>query len=296
MRIIWIFIFTIAMLSAGAQTGSGNVKTSPNENTLLWEVSGGNLSLPSYLFGTFHLLCKQDIHFSEALKSSLKSSQAVYFEMDLDDASMMLNALSMMNMEKGKKLTDLFKPDEYTRLERFFKDSLKMGLTMFQSMKPFFLESMLYTKVLPCSSITGVEKELMKLAKGDKKDIRGLETLAFQASVFDSIPYTEQATELLSMIDSFPKFRLEFDSFVTVYKQQRMDQIEKLFSKTEAGIEKNRDILLDGRNKDWVKQLKNIMPKEAVFVAVGAGHLIGNAGLIALLRKEGYKVRPVLNE
>ncbi|MEO5892360.1 MAG: TraB/GumN family protein, partial [Ferruginibacter sp.] len=46
----------------------------------------------------------------------------------------------------------------------------------------------------------------------------------------------------------------------------------------------------------WVNQLKTIMKTESVFVAVGAGHLVGNEGLISLLKKEGYVLKPILNK
>ena len=62
------------------------------------------------------------------------------------------------------------------------------------------------------------------------------------------------------------------------------------------GLEEHQDILLDNRNKNWVGQLKDIMKTSSVFVAVGAGHLVSKAGLIALLRKEGYTVKPLLNQ
>ena len=167
---------------------------------------------------------------------------------------------------------------------------------MFQSMKPAFLEAMLYPKMMPCKTITGVEEELMKLAKENKKEILGLETMAFQASVFDSIPYDEQAMELLKSIDSIDVYKKYFDTMLYVYQSQQLKEIENLFSKTEFGMEENQDILLYNRNRNWIGQLKPIMKSKPVFVAVGAGHLVGEKGLIALLRKEGYIVRPIENK
>jgi uncharacterized protein YbaP (TraB family) len=79
------------------------------------------------------------------------------------------------------------------------------------------------------------------------------------------------------------------------YKKQELDSIKNLVSKSEFGSDKYDDILLNNRNKNWVKQLNTIMKNESVFVAVGAGHLVGDEGLISLLRKEGYKVEPLKN-
>ena len=61
-------------------------------------------------------------------------------------------------------------------------------------------------------------------------------------------------------------------------------------------LNKYEDLLLNDRNKKWVKELKEIMKNESVFVAVGAGHLTGKYGLISLLKKEGYTVEPLMNK
>lgn len=296
MKLIRLVSLVLIISSCNAQRATDALKTNKDDNTLLWEVSGRDLIKPSYLFGSFHLLCKTDIHFSEQLLKAVKRSAEVYLELDLDDPATLLGGMMLLNMNDGKQLKDLYSPKDYKRVEDFFKDSLKSSLTLFQSMKPAFLESMLYPKMMPCKTISGVEEELMAEAKKDKKEIQGLETMAFQASIFDSIPYAEQAKELLKTIDSLSSYKKFFDTMITVYKSQRLDEIEKMFSKSEFGMEENQDMLLNNRNKNWVKQLKVIMKKEPLFVAVGAGHLVGEQGLIALLRKEGYTLRPIENK
>lgn len=295
MNLLRLAILLLVMGSCRAQTNPPALQTNKDDNSLLWEVNGNGLDSASYIFGTFHLLCKNDIHFSGQLKQAVKNSRELYLELDMDDPSTILGGLTLMNMKDDKKLEDLYKPAEYKRLKDFFLDSLHMSLLMFGNMKPAFLESMLYPKMMPCKTISGVEEELMQLAKDDKKEIQGLETMEFQASVFDSIPYEEQAKELLKTIDSLGTYKLEFDTMINVYKSQQLTKIEALFNKSEFGMEENQDLLLNNRNANWVKQLKSIMKKERVFVAVGAGHLVGEKGLIALLRKEGYSVRPLEN-
>ena len=265
-------------------------------NTLLWRVSGNDLKQPSFLFGTFHLLCKEDIHFSDALKRAIKSSDEIYMEMDLDDPSTMLSGMLYMNMKDGKKLQDLYTPEEYQRLQNYFSDTLQMPMMMFQKAKPYFLVALLYPKMMNCATPAGIEEELMKIAKEHKKEIKGLETMQFQASVFDSIPYEWQAKELLKNIDSFSVYKNEFEQMLDLYKKQELDSMRNMITKSEFGSEKYEDLLLNDRNKNWVKQLKGIMKNKSVFVAVGAGHLVGDFGLINLLRKEGYKVEPLENK
>ena len=296
MKLSRLLLLVLIISSCNAQPTSDSLKTNKDDNTLLWEISGKGLAKSSYLFGSFHLLCKDDIHFSAQLLKAIKSSAELYLELDLDDPATLLGGMMLLNMNDGKQLKDLYSAKDYKKLEDFFRDSLRSSLTLFQSMKPAFLESMLYPKLMPCKTISGVEEELMVEAKKDKKEIQGLETMAFQASVFDSIPYAEQAKELLKTIDSLSSYKKFFDTMIIVYKSQRLNEIEKLFSKSEFGMEENQDMLLNNRNKNWVKQLNVIMKKEPVFVAVGAGHLVGEQGLIALLRKEGYVLRPIENK
>ena len=271
-------------------------KKNNDNNTLLWQVSGKDLKNPSYLFGTFHLLCKDDIKFSEQLKSALQTADKVYMEMDMDDPSTMLSGLLYMNMKGGKKLKDLYTEAEYQKVENYFRDSVGIPIMMLQSIKPYFLVAMLYPKMMNCKTASGVEEELVNIAKENKKEIKGLETIQFQSSVFDSIPYEWQAKELLKNIDSFPMYKKEFDTMRLEYRNQQLSAMENLLAKSEFGSDKYEDILLNKRNINWVGQLKNIMKKESVFVAVGAGHLVGEKGLLNLLRKEGYTVEPLMNK
>lgn len=286
----------VSCVCCRAQAQTEKLTSNPDNNSLLWEISGNGLKENSYVFGTFHLMCKGDILLSEQLKKALTKAGSLYMELDMDDPSVIMGGLTMINMKGGKKLHDLYTEEQYQKLSKFFKDSLGLSLSFLESTKPYFLVAMLYPKMMPCKTVSGVEEELMKLAKKDKKPINGLETMQFQASVFDSIPYEEQAKELLKSIDSISAYTKYFDTMVQVYKSQQLPAMEDLFSKSEFGMEEHQDLLLDNRNKNWVNKLKKIMLKEAVFVAVGAGHLVGDNGLIALLKKEGYTVRPLLNK
>ncbi|MES2848231.1 MAG: TraB/GumN family protein [Bacteroidota bacterium] len=293
---LFFLVIVFFGFSCKAQPKQTKLVSNADDNTLLWEVSGKGLKENSYLFGTFHLMCKGDINISDPLKKAMTNAGSVYMELDMDDPSVIMGGLMMINMKGGKKLKDLYTEEEYKKLESFFKDSLHTPLNFFQSTKPFFLVAMLYPKMMPCKTVSGVEEELMKLAKAEKKQINGLESMEFQASVFDSIPYEEQAKELLKSIDSMATYTKYFDTMVQVYKNQRLGEMKDLFNKSEFGMEEHQEVLLDNRNMNWVAQLKMIMPKQSVFVAVGAGHLVGEKGLVELLKKEGYTLRPLLNK
>lgn len=294
MKFTFLLSFASFFLGCQAQKNA-SLPGNDNNNTLLWEISGKNLKNPSYLFGTFHLMCKEDIHFSANLQAAMKAADEVYFEMDLDDPANTLGALFLMNMKNGTSLKDLYTEEEFVRLNNFFKDSLSMPMALLQKMKPLFLEALLYPKLMDCKNMSGIEQELLAMAQKDKKEIKGFETMAFQASVFDSIPYKTQASSLLKTIDSLATYKVYFANMLEVYKTQQIDSIQNLFTESEYGQAENMDILLTKRNQNWVEQLQTILKTKSVFIAVGAAHLVGEEGLITLLRKEGYTLKPLKN-
>ncbi|MEY2916959.1 MAG: hypothetical protein RIS73_673, partial [Bacteroidota bacterium] len=97
MRIIKLAIAVMLLSSCKAQNHT-LLNTNNNDNTLLWEISGKQLASPSYLFGTFHLICKEDIPFGKQLKTAVKSAKKMYMELDMDDPATMMGGLLLMNM------------------------------------------------------------------------------------------------------------------------------------------------------------------------------------------------------
>lgn len=294
MKLFYMVAAIFILQSCRAQS-TAPLPQNKDDNSLLWEISGHGLEKPSYLFGTFHLMCKDDIHFSANLQQAIKNAKEVYFEMKLDDPANTIGAMFYMNMKNDKALKDLYTPAEYEKLQRFFSDSLKMNLSYFKSMKPMMLEALLYPRMMACKNATGMEPALMGFAKKNGKEIKGLETIQFQASLFDSIPYEVQAKALLKDIDSTEKYKAYFNNMVNIYKNQETAHLTALLSDSSFSEGEDNDLLLKNRNLDWLQQLRTILPKENIFMAVGAGHLFGKEGVIELLRKEGYTVRPVEN-
>lgn len=296
MLFLILIIFVCWLGSCNAQQNSpGMLASNKDSNSLLWEITGKGLQKPSYLFGTFHMMCSSDIHFSENLKTALISTNEVYFEMDLDDLSEMMSALFLMNMQHGQTLKDLYDSANYVKVQRFFQDTLLLPFVALQRMKPAFLESMLFTKMLPCSQLSGVDEELLKIAAANKKQVRGFETMAFQAAVFDSIPYQLQAGSLLQSIDSLQWGKVKFQRMLDTYKRQQLDSLEVLLQEDNGLDAMNEELLLNSRNRNWVVKLNTILKSQAIFVAVGAAHLVGKNGLLSLLRIEGYGLRPIWN-
>jgi uncharacterized protein len=264
--------------------------------TLLWEVSGNGLSQPSYFFGTMHILCAKDANISPQVSQVLDRVEAIYFEVDLDDMAQLFSSLKTMAMKDGTKLSDLLTEEEYQKVEAYFKDKLPLPFSLLEAYKPLLLSSMIAEQQMPCESTNGMEMMIMGEAGKRKLEIKGLETMEYQAGLFDSIPYDVQAKELVKAIDSASVQSDGIAKLLQVYREQDLDGIEKLTIEEEGGIQENIDLLLYKRNRNWVDQFAPIAGKGSVLFAVGAGHLPGKQGVLELLRQRGYTVKPLKNE
>ena len=171
--------------------------------SLLWEITGKNLKKPSYLYGTIHMIPKQDFFITEATQKALDASQKVTFEINMKEINNPMAMMSMMSkamMPNGTKLKDLINDDDYILVGRKF-DSLGLPLKMLERIKPMFLSVMMGAdgekmslEDSPTNKSTSYEMEFMRIGEKQNKDFGGLETVEFQMGIFDSIPYKRKCS------------------------------------------------------------------------------------------------------
>ncbi|SOD91656.1 TraB/GumN family protein [Spirosoma fluviale] len=261
--------------------------------SMLWEISGKDLAKPSYLFGTIHLICPTDFAITEPIRKALSSTEQVYLELDMDDPQMMPKMQKGMMNTGGKSYKEWLKPDDYNLLNDYYKSKMGAGLAQLGMLKPLALMSMNYMTLLNCQP-ESYDMTFAKMASEQKKEVLGLETVESQFDVFDKIPVEKQAAELVEMVRNQEKARTEFNQLITLYKAQDLDGLLKLMRQSEfsdmAGYE---DVLLNDRNANWIPTIEQAVKQKPTFIAVGAGHLGGDKGVIQLLRKKGYTIKAV---
>ena len=294
-RTLWLSLFATIGFAAFCQTN----KTVPdNNNTLLWRISGKNITKPSYLFGTMHMLCADDIQLSDSLTKAIKNADNVYLELDMTNLFEMMGAMAHMQMRDDTTLSDLLTPDEYKKVKNYFTEHSNMiPFSMLETYKPFLAASMIMEmQNSGCDNMVAMEQLIMEEAKKNEVKIKGLETMDYQLSIFDSIPYKFQAKQLVNMVNTPGKADAsEMKELTDAYRNQQLNKLEELTKKEDMGIQHFTDLLLYNRNANWTKKLDNLLATRSLVIAVGAGHLPGEKGVINLLRKAGYKVQPVKN-
>lgn len=261
------------------------------EKSLLWKITGNGLQKPSYLYGTIHASC--EVNFGANVTRALEQTSQLYLEIDMDDPTLQTAMIGEMKMKNGMTMRQLIDEKDFALLDDFLKENIGVSLQLVNSIKPFFVSAMLLPKLLDCE-MKSVENELMFLAAAQGEEVYGLETVTEQMTIFDDIPYQEQINELVKTAkDKMANDKKEFKALLALYQTQ---DISALLSATEesenAMMSKFESELLTKRNKNWIPKIQKAMEDQPTFFAVGAAHLAGENGVIALLRKKGYAVTP----
>jgi len=261
-------------------------------DSLLWKVTGNGLKQPSYIFGTVHIIPKDDFFISKELEKAFDESEQLVLEIDMGKLDM--SSLDGIAMPKDITLKKLISAEDYKMIEKFFKDTLKMDLATFTSsnMKPIFISSLI-AENFSKGNTESYELTFTAWAKTKKKEIKGLETIEFQMSVFDSIPYDKQAEMLVETVKNYQESKKELTNLYKFYISNELSKLQDLSDSSDSGLMDYEDILLTRRNNDWIGKIEKIAMEKPSFFAVGALHLPGKGGILSLLREKGYTVEPV---
>tara|TARA_Y100000588_G_scaffold222283_1_gene236176 strand:- start:10635 stop:11498 length:864 start_codon:yes stop_codon:yes gene_type:complete len=263
------------------------------ENSTLWKIEGNGLEKPSYLFGTIHITC--DATLEDDVKKALDETTQIVMELDMDDPSMQMKMMKGMYLKNGKTLKDFVSEEDYKTIDSLFINNMGMSVKMMENVKPFFLSSMFYPKMLDCP-MQSFELELTKIAKEQKEEIYGLETIEEQIKVFDDIPLEDQYADLIRMAENNLEDDKDiFAKMLKVYKEENitalLDMMDDDKNKT---VSNHQDKLLNERNENWISKIGEYAKDQPTFFGVGAGHLAGDNGVINLLRDAGYTVTAIV--
>lgn len=145
--------------------------------------------------------------------------------------------------------------------------------------------------LLDCDRVVSYEGKLTIKAREKKMEIDGLETIDEQLAALysDEVPY-ESSFQFDQALEDLQN-PLEF--LIKVYLNQDINLMLELMVLPEMGVS-NLETFLFVRNENWVEKLPEMMKKNSLFIAVGAGHLPGSRGIIQLLRDKGYTLTPIL--
>lgn len=263
--------------------------------SLFWEITGNGMKKPSYLFGTMHVSNKMVFHLSDSFYIAIKNVDAVALELNPD-----LWQGQMVDMDKRKQNYAEFAQasgNDYLNENSFrinkWDDELKSAL----STEPFVVNSLLYRSYKGRADFeedTFLDLYIFQTGKKSGKRATGVEDY-FQTEKLIMEAYTDMAKEKKKKTVDFEGESGDdiVEKMQDAYRKgdlDLMDSLDRMVERSDAFREK----FLYKRNEIQANSIDTILRKNSLFVGVGAAHLAGDRGVIELLRKKGYKLRPII--
>jgi len=275
--------------AAPAQTATGRLA--------LWQVADRDTTI--YLFGTIHLLPKDYPWRTRRFDRAVAGSQTLVVETIVDNSNpaTLVAELARLGFRAGlPPIAARVPPAKRPLLETAIR---KTGIPRpaFDRMESWAAAFMLLGtqfKDLGLTGEAGVEAVLRNAFIRAGKPVGQLETNTEQLSLFDTLPESAQRSLLEGAIESPAEMRTQFQEMLTAWVRGDVAKIGATFNEDLSGSPELREALLRRRNLNWARWIERRMASPgSVFVAVGAGHLAGPDSVVAMLQRDGYRVRRI---
>jgi uncharacterized protein YbaP (TraB family) len=288
-----VLVIVLSLFLASSLTAQQ--KTEKKYPALLWEITGNGLKKPSYLFGTMHVSSKLVFHLSDSFYVDIKSADVVALE--LDPQLWQDQLFRFENMQSNLKFYTQGAPNDYVNEKSFqlekYDDRLKSAL----GDEPTVINGLLYRTYRTRADFeedTYLDLYIYQTGRKLGKQATGVENyfqterLVMEAAQDMMKDKKKKAPDT----DGESAYEIERKS-QEAYRQgdlDLLDSLEKLMEPSESYMEK----FLYRRNEIQAASIDSIVQHHSLFVGVGAAHLPGKRGVIELLRKKGYTLRPVI--
>jgi uncharacterized protein YbaP (TraB family) len=273
---------------------SGNADADEGQH-VFWEVAGNHNTV--YLLGSVHLLHKSDKSLPAVTEAAFQDAETVVEELDVFAAATEMTgntALALQMLPQGQSLAGVLGPVLYARLKQ---DATKLSidtdfLTRFQ---PWYVAMLLMqTRLMKAGfdPLDGVDYQIAERTRRENKPLRGLETALEQLAVFAHLPMSEQRDFLQATLDE-ADVNQELADITAAWRRGDLLQLESLLRSGAAQSPAFFKALTTDRNLRWLPQIETMLrdPQNDFLVVVGALHMVGDNGLVELLRRKGYVVK-----
>jgi uncharacterized protein YbaP (TraB family) len=242
-----------------------SVRIESAANNFLWKATKGQGSL--YLVGSVHLLTKDYYPLSPALERAFKDSDLLVEEVDIGQMIASENQLQMLTtgmLPAGQSLDKVVSPGTLAAVNKRLE-------TLGMPIEP--------------------HKHFYNQARRDAMTVQGLETVTFQISLFDGMTMEEQDRLLAETLKELDTQLTAMKTLADAWKAGDAPTVERLVLQDLRSEPRIYQRMLVDRNRDWLPKVEALFARRGrAFVVVGAAHLIGPDGLLAMLRARGYTV------
>ena len=283
--LICFFFKTVCPCSVFAQ---------PQKN-FLWKAQSGTNTV--YLLGSVHFMKKDVYPLSKRIEESFDLSDTVVVEADINDSGQIdVMKLAGAALYPGNDtLENHVSKDTFELVQKEFGDA-GVPLLIINKQKPWFLALTITSLKLMQMGFDpsyGIDAYFLRKASG-KKSVHELEGVDFQMKLLSGFSDKEQEAFLVYTLRDLKLLDKELDKLIRAWENGDTSTMESIAMKSISNDKDMHSIyekLIFDRNRNMVLKIEDFLKtKKTYFVIVGAGHLIGNQGIITLLRQKGYLV------
>ena len=290
MRIVNRF-FTAVVL---ALVLAGGAAAQTRGHSFLWKVqSGANVM---YLAGSVHALTADAYPLNPAYQRAFDASSALVEEIDLAQADPLAGGLGLLAKgmyTDGRTFNSAVSKETAALVAEKLKGT-PLALELIQPMKPWMVTLMLEALGAQSAGLDpelGLDKHFYNLATDGRKQVIGLETVEYQIDRFDKMPDAMQEQLLRSELAEMETEKTSLRTLLTAWQGGDAPAIEKMLLMSFTDNPAAYNSLITERNRNWMPQLEACLKRSTpCFVIVGAAHVVGPQGLLALLRQRGYQI------
>jgi uncharacterized protein YbaP (TraB family) len=281
-------------IAAALSAGAAAAQTRPGGKTFLWKIQSGSNVM--YLAGSVHALTPDAYPLNPAYQRAFDAAGALVEEIDLAEADPLSGGLTLLGkgMYQDGRTFDKAVSRETANLVAQKLKNTPMTLELIQPMKPWMV--MLILEALGSQDAgldpqLGLDKHFYDMASGAGKAVIGLETAESQMDRFDKMPETMQEQMLRSELAEMDTEKTSLRALLAAWQSGDAPAIEKMLLSSFSSNPVAYASLITERNRNWMPQLDACLKRSSpCFVIVGAAHLVGPDGLLAMLQRRGYRV------
>jgi len=283
-----------ALRSAAAALALLFVAAAADAKTFAWKASGKGGVV--YLVGSVHLLSKDFYPLDPAIEAAYKDADLLVEEVDMAemlDPGAQMSILSRGMLPSSTPLEKVISPATYALVAKRAAD-LGMPIEPFKLLKPWMVALMLVQTEWQKAGFDpelGLDKHFYDQAKTDGKAVQGLETAEYQISRLDGMTMEQQEHLLSESLKDLDSERANMTKLVEAWRAGDAPNVERIvLSELKAEPLLYQRLLVE-RNRNWLPKIEALFARsKRALVVVGAAHLVGPDGLIAMLKAKGYTV------
>ena len=268
---------------------------SQSQKNFLWRVGSGTNTV--YLMGSLHFFRKEIYPLNKRIETAFDQANVLVVEANVND----ITKIDIQKLVDSALYLDLETLEKHVSTETYElikKESGRLGLPleMINRQKPWFLALVLESLELLKLGFDpnyGIDKYFLSKAEGKKK-ILELESLDYQINLLSNLSDKDQELFLSYTLRDLNILEQELGRLTQAWISGDTKSMESILTRgisEDKGLSSIFEKLIYGRNKKMVSKIEDFLrTQEIYFVIVGAGHLVGDRGIIEILKGKGYIV------